>query len=70
MGFRSITFFIKLIQGPWLLTVSFDGNLDGDGRDNDGDGKIDEPARSGRIPTSRAPTPRWSRCRWMRRSNS
>jgi len=43
MGFRSITFFIKLVQGPWLLTTEFLGGLNTDGQDNDGDGDIDEP---------------------------
>ncbi len=50
MGFRSITFFIKLIQGPWLLTVSFDGALNADGKDNDGDGEIDEPGEERQDP--------------------
>lgn len=43
MGFRSITFFIKLIQGPALWEVGWDGKLDIDGVDNDGDGDVDEP---------------------------
>jgi len=43
MGFRSITFFIKLIQGPALWEVGWDGDLDLDGVDNDGDGDVDEP---------------------------
>ncbi len=42
MGFRSITFFIKLIQGPTMLTAEFVGSLETDGADNDGDGLIDE----------------------------
>jgi Acyl-coenzyme A:6-aminopenicillanic acid acyl-transferase len=41
MGFRSITFFIKIAQAPWLLTAELSG-LDGDGLDNNGDGEIDE----------------------------
>jgi Acyl-coenzyme A:6-aminopenicillanic acid acyl-transferase len=43
MGFRSITFFIKLIQGPSLIGVVIDGGLNSDGFDNDEDGEIDEP---------------------------
>ena len=42
MGFRAITFFIKLIQGPMLLGVECVGGLESDGVDNDGDGVIDE----------------------------
>lgn len=42
MGFRSITFYIKLIQGPMLLSVAIDGGLESDGVDNNGDGQIDE----------------------------
>ncbi|MDP8223378.1 MAG: carcinine hydrolase/isopenicillin-N N-acyltransferase family protein [Candidatus Lernaella stagnicola] len=41
MGFRSITFFIKLQQSPSLLSVEVVGT-DSDGCDNDGDGEIDE----------------------------
>jgi hypothetical protein len=41
LGFRSITFFIKLIQGPQMLSVRFEG-VDHDGVDNDGDGEADE----------------------------
>jgi hypothetical protein len=43
MAFRSITAYIKLIQAPFLVSVEFVGDLDQDGRDNDGDGEIDEP---------------------------
>lgn len=42
MGFRSITFFIKLLQSPSLLAVEVLG-AQGDGLDNDGDGDADEP---------------------------
>lgn len=42
MGFRSITFFIKLIQGPSMLAFEFLGELESDGIDNNGDGQIDE----------------------------
>ncbi len=42
MGFRSITFFIKLIQAPFMLSVEMVGDLNADGVDNDGDGLIDE----------------------------
>ncbi len=42
MGFRSLTFYIKLIQGPELLSVEIIGDMEKDGVDNDGDGEIDE----------------------------
>jgi len=42
MGFRSLTFYIKLMQGPSLLSVEIDGNLVSDGFDNNGDGEADE----------------------------
>jgi hypothetical protein len=43
LGFRSIVNFIKLIQAPQLLSVSFIDGPASDGVDNDGDGEIDEP---------------------------
>ncbi len=42
LGFRSITFFIKIIQGPSMLSVDFGAELARDGVDNDGDGDTDE----------------------------
>ena len=42
LGFRSITYFIKIIQAPQMLRVGFGDGLDADGVDNDGDGEIDE----------------------------
>lgn len=42
MAFRGITLFIRLIQGPELLSIHFDGGLESDGIDNDGDGEVDE----------------------------
>ncbi len=43
MGFRSITFFIKLAQSPWMRKVEVVGAIESDGQDNNGDGEIDEP---------------------------
>lgn len=50
MAFRGITLFIRLIQGPELLSIEFDGDLDSDGVDNDGDGEIDEQGEGIRDP--------------------
>jgi hypothetical protein len=47
LGFRSMTFFIRQIQSPFIRSVSFSG-ADTDGADNDGDGEIDE-AGEGKI---------------------
>ncbi len=39
---RSITFFIRRLEAPYVAWIAFDGGLDDDGVDNDGDGEIDE----------------------------
>ena len=41
MAFRAITFYIQRTQSPMIVSVSFLG-ADGDNRDNDGDGEIDQ----------------------------
>lgn len=38
---RSITFFIRRMEAPYVAWVEFEG-LDDDGADNDGDGEVDE----------------------------
>lgn len=47
LAFRSITFFIRQIQAPFIRSVEFVG-ADKDGRDNNGDGQKDEK-NEGRI---------------------
>lgn len=42
LALRAITFFIRGLQGPQLMEVVIDGDLESDGRDNDGDGETDE----------------------------
>ena len=42
MGFRGITFYIKLIQAPSIQLIEFIADIDDDGIDNDGDGEVDE----------------------------
>ena len=44
LAMRAITFFIRGTESPTLLSVRFDGPLESDGADNDGDGEIDEQA--------------------------
>lgn len=55
MGFRGITFYIRLVQGPRLEWFEFVGDLDQDGIDNDGDGEIDEPAEGRQKPYEPSP---------------
>lgn len=43
LGVRAIAFFIRALQAPQLVSLSFAEQLDSDGIDNDGDGVIDEP---------------------------
>ncbi|MBI5524710.1 MAG: hypothetical protein HY897_00085 [Deltaproteobacteria bacterium] len=47
LGFRSMTFFIRQLQSPFIRSVQFSGT-EADGADNDGDGETDE-AREGKI---------------------
>lgn len=42
LAMRAITFFIRATEAPTLLSVAFEGGLDDDGADNDGDGEVDE----------------------------
>lgn len=42
MNMRSIAFFLNQIQAPRLVSVTFDGSIQTDGRDNNGDGAVDE----------------------------
>jgi len=42
LGFRALTFYIKLMQGPVIQRLEFVGGLAYDGKDNDGDGEVDE----------------------------
>ncbi|MBW1872779.1 MAG: hypothetical protein JRJ19_11985, partial [Deltaproteobacteria bacterium] len=42
LAFRSVTFFIRQLQAPRVVELSFLGNLDSDGIDNNGDGQTDE----------------------------
>lgn len=42
LSLRIITYFIRGLQGPALMSVVIDGELDSDGVDNDGDGEVDE----------------------------
>ncbi len=46
LGFRGMTFFIRKLQAPSIVRLAFDGGLEGDGVDNDGDGEVDEPQES------------------------
>ena len=42
LAFRSITFFIRQLQAPYLVSAEFVANLETDGIDNNGDGEIDD----------------------------
>jgi hypothetical protein len=42
LGFRAMTFFIRKVQAPIIVSVELLGGLTEDGEDNDGDGSVDE----------------------------
>jgi hypothetical protein len=42
LGFRAIVLFIQGIQDPFVSSIAFEGQLDSDSYDNDGDGQTDE----------------------------
>lgn len=44
LALRSITFFIRGMESPYVVSVEVTGGLDRDGVDNDGDGEVDEEA--------------------------
>ena len=46
LGFRAMTFFIRKLQAPNIVRVTFDGGLESDGLDNDDDGEVDEPGEA------------------------
>ncbi|HUU03969.1 MAG TPA: hypothetical protein VM425_21210 [Myxococcota bacterium] len=43
LGFRAIVLFIQGIQDPFVSSFAFEGGVDSDAYDNDGDGQTDEP---------------------------
>lgn len=55
MAFRAIVLFIVQIQTPYIVELEIDGDVAGDGVDNDGDGRTDEDGE-GRI-TEYTPSP-------------
>ncbi len=56
LGFRGMTFFIRKLQAPSIVRLEFDGGLESDGVDNDGDGEVDEPGEF--VVTPYDPSPR------------
>ncbi len=55
LGFRAMTFFLRKIQSPEVVSVEFTGGLESDGLDNDGDGAIDEEGEAVVQPYSSEP---------------
>ncbi|MFA6034422.1 MAG: hypothetical protein WC889_16095, partial [Myxococcota bacterium] len=43
LNFRSLTFYIRKLAAPYIDTIEFQGGLESDGVDNNGNGVTDEP---------------------------
>lgn len=58
LSLRAITFFIRDMGAPYVASIAWDGGLDADGVDNDGDGEVDEEGEGALEPYD--PSPRAS----------
>jgi hypothetical protein len=55
LGFRGMTFFIRKLQAPSIVRLEFEGGIEADGWDNNGNGEVDEPGEA--VVTPYDPTP-------------